>query len=127
MYPDDLVKKLWDSVMGIFILLSFILTPFNLAFRDYRFKNVQYSSFLYVIDAVFILDIFINFISVYEDYNKNLRTEFKEIAKNYYKTWLLVDIFSIIPFDLIFIYQIPFLKLSDSYNRILKCLKFFYI
>ena len=82
---------------------------------------------MYAIDAFYIVDIFISFISAYEGHNKNLHTDFKEIAINYYGTWLPVDVLSIIPFDLIFIYSIPFLNLSDSYNRIFKSLKFVYI
>ena len=82
---------------------------------------------MYVIDAVFIVDVFINFFSAYKDQNKNVRADLKEIAKNYYKTWLFIDLFSILPFDLIFIYGIPFLQLTDSYNRVLKSLKFYYI
>ena len=53
--------------MGAFILVSTLFTPYNLAFRDDRFKNYNYSNFMYAIDAFFIVDIFINFISAYED------------------------------------------------------------
>ena len=79
---------------------------------------------MYTIDAVFILDIFFNFISVYEDQYKVSHSDFYEIAVNYLKTWFFVDFFSILPFDLIFIYAIPFVGLCDSYNRILKSSKF---
>ena len=79
---------------------------------------------MYTVDAVFILDIFFNFILAYEDQYKVLHSDFKEIASNYLQTWFFVDFFSILPFDLIFIYAIPFVGLSDSYNRILKSFKF---
>jgi hypothetical protein len=92
--------------MGTFILASTILTPLNLAFPAYRLQSSKYSIFMYAIDAFYIVDIFISFISAYEGHNKNLHTDFKEIAKNYNGTWLPVDVLSIIPFDLIFIYSI---------------------
>jgi len=66
--------------MGVFIILSTILTPFNLAFRGYRFKNNSYSNFMYTIDAFFILDILINFLSAFKDKNQNLHSNFKEIS-----------------------------------------------
>ena len=79
---------------------------------------------MYVVDAVFIMDIFLNFISAYEDQFKVQHTDFYAIALNYFQSWMLVDVFSILPFDLIFIYAIPFINYSDSYNRIMKSLKF---
>jgi len=124
LYPKDRARIVWDNVMGIFIILSTILTPYNLAFRGLRFKSNSYNHFMYTIDAFFILDILINFFSTFEDQYQNLHSNFKEISKNYYKTWLLVDFFTVLPFDLIFIYAIPELELSDSYNRILKSIKF---
>ena len=54
--------------MGVFIILSSLLTPYNLAFRGLRFKNNEYSNLMYTIDAFFIVDIFINFFSAFEDY-----------------------------------------------------------
>jgi hypothetical protein len=113
--------------MGVFIILSTILTPYNLAFRGLRFKNSHYNNFMYTIDAFFILDILINFFSAFEDDYQNLHENFKDISKNYYKKWLFVDVFAVLPFDLIFIYALPQLELSDSYNRILKSIKFMQI
>jgi hypothetical protein len=69
LYPDDTAKLIWDNVMGIFIILSAILTPYNLAFRGLRFRSASYNNFMYTIDAFFILDIFINFITAFEDQN----------------------------------------------------------
>ena len=69
LYPDDTAKLIWDNVMGIFIILSAILTPYNLAFRGLRFKSASYNNFMYTIDAFFILDIFINFFTAFEDQN----------------------------------------------------------
>ena len=65
LYPNDRAKIIWDQFLAIYIFISIILTPFNLAFRDYRFKNPKYSNFVYSLDAVFIIDIFMNFISAY--------------------------------------------------------------
>jgi hypothetical protein len=39
LYPDDKIRILWDDVMGIFIFISLVCTPLNLAFRDRRIIN----------------------------------------------------------------------------------------
>lgn len=122
--PTDKFKITWNIIIGLFIFASSVMTPLNLAFPNYRVNNLGYSSFIYAIDGIFIIDIFINCISAFEDQYKILHTNFYEIIANYLKTWFIVDIISIIPFDLIFIYAIPFVGLSDSYNRQLKSLKF---
>jgi hypothetical protein len=82
---------------------------------------------MYFIDAIFIIDILINFISVYEDKNRVGYYSYKEIYNNYIQTWFFVDFFSILPFDIIFRYAQPQISLSDSYNRILKSIKLIYV
>jgi hypothetical protein len=82
---------------------------------------------MYFIDAIFIIDILINFISVYEDKNRVGYYTYKEIYNNYIQTWFFVDLFSILPFDIIFRYAQPQISLSDSYNRILKSIKLIYV
>lgn len=39
LFPNDRARIFWDAVIGIFILISTIVTPYNLAFRGYRFKD----------------------------------------------------------------------------------------
>ena len=38
---------------------------------------------MYTVDAVFIMDIFFNFILAYEDQYKVMHTDFKKISVNY--------------------------------------------
>ncbi len=78
---------------------------------------------MYFIDAIFTIDILVNFISVYEDKNRVGYYTYKEICNNYIHTWFFVDFFSVVPFDIIFIYALPYSNLSDSYNRMLKSIK----
>ena len=79
MHPTDALKITWDIIVGIFIIFSTILTPFNFAFPHYRVNNFKYSVFIYCIDAAFLIDILVNFVSVYEDKYGVGRYTLKEI------------------------------------------------
>ena len=52
---------------------------------------------MYVIDAVFIVDVFINFFSAYEDQNKNVRADLKEIEKTTIEHGYLLIFFQFYP------------------------------
>jgi hypothetical protein len=45
-----------------------------------------------VIDSIFLLDMVLTFFSAYYDNQNNLVTSWKQILKNYLKTWFLVDL-----------------------------------
>lgn len=64
------------------------------------FENIL--TFVRIIDALFVLDIFINFISAYQDAEYNVVDQRKEIAKNYLNSWFLLDLIAVVPFDLFF-------------------------
>lgn len=51
----------WDLIITICLLISCILTPFNLAFTDELEEVYWYVIFNYMIDLFFAIDIFINF------------------------------------------------------------------
>ena len=53
-------------------------------------------------DVFFLLDIFINFLSAYEDEHFNIIDDHKTIACTYLQGWFMVDVLAILPFDLIF-------------------------
>ena len=50
------------------------------------------------IDCLFIMDIIFNFITAYEDSDKNVEFRIGKIASTYVKSWFLLDSFSSIPF-----------------------------
>jgi len=84
-------------------LVTCILTPFNLAFGD-QLDNIEwYMDFNYAIDIFFAIDIFINFNSAMVNSRFEIIEDRKVIAINYLQSWFLIDLFSIIPFDIIFV------------------------
>ena len=54
-----------------------------------------------IIDIMFLIDIFINFISAYENEFYIIVDDKKEICCNYLKGWFSIDILAIFPFELI--------------------------
>lgn len=67
---------------------------------------------------VFCLDIILNFLTAYEDDNGELVANRKQIARQYLKTWFLIDLFSSFPIVLVQQYtnmnvtNLKFVKLS---------------
>ena len=61
-YPNDTWKILgWDVLISIVLLLTCVLTPFDLAFQAETDKMEIYVKFRYAIDIIFGIDILINF------------------------------------------------------------------
>jgi hypothetical protein len=54
-----------------------------------------------IVDVLFWIDIFINFISAYEDRAGLPVTNLKLIAKNYVQTFFFLDLIAVIPVSLI--------------------------
>ena len=79
-----------------------ILTPVRVAFIDDDSTIEQiwlYSDLVY--DVIFLVDIFLNFITIVELENGSSVTGRKEIAIIYLKSWFLVDLISSVPVNLI--------------------------
>lgn len=86
------------------ILFSVFTIPFNLAFPELQETSYNYNFVSRSVDVIFLIDIFLTFLKVTEkedELEDTLEDDLKTLAKNYIKSWLLVDIISIFPFDLI--------------------------
>lgn len=76
------------------------ITPFRVAFID-KDDNNWYTVDL-VIDFCFLFDVFVNSIAAYYKDEEVLVTSNKEILKSYAKSWMLIDIFTSLPYSLMF-------------------------
>lgn len=56
----------------------------------------------YVVDIMFIIDIFINFRTTYVDSSNEIISSPCRIAVHYIRTWFIIDILAAIPFELLF-------------------------
>ena len=102
-YPNDKFKIMfWDLLISVCLLITCILIPFNMAFSENLDAVTWYNIFLYIVDAFFVGDIFINFNTAVVKNEVHVITNRKTIAIEYIKSWFLIDVLSVIPFDIIF-------------------------
>ena len=85
------------------------MTPLSLAFPHLR-EDSNWTATVLIIDLLFLVDIFINFFSAYEDADLRIQDDRKLIAINYLKGWFNIDVIAIFPVEII-------LEISQGKNR----------
>ena len=115
-YPDSKLKNFWSFVSIFLLLYTSFITPYRICFLDS--VPGEFIVLEWFIDSFILIDIVINIFSVYvnEDGEQiaNLRKQFMI----YLKTWLLIDLLSIFPFQLF-----RFGSEGDQYNDLIKILR----
>ena len=135
--PESKFKSFWSITMVLVLLDTGIIMPFTTAFLDstgigiIELKEV-------VVDFVFIIDFFLNFLTAYYEQDI-LIVSFKKILASYLKSGLILDLFCSIPFSLILLLlnepifhkskMIKLMRLPRLYNllrfsRLFKLIKF---
>ena len=99
-YPDTIFSGLWQVLISIVLLISVFITPFNLAFENYS-TFPRYALFLNVIDALFYVDIFLNFFMVIDKEDGTFIDDRKELVMMYMKGWFSIDFAAVFPFDVL--------------------------
>ena len=107
-YPEDDSKAIWDLFITFVLLASCLITPFNIAFGSLQ-DSFEWIVINYTIDFFFFFDILVIFNSAFYDSEFVVVDDRRRIASEYIKSWLIVDILSIVPFDLL-------LKSTDNYE-----------
>lgn len=89
--------------MAICLLITCLIVPFNMAFSEELDQLNWFVQFSYIIDIFFAIDILINFNTAILKNDELLEVEDdrREIACIYLKSWFLIDLLSVIPFDLL--------------------------
>jgi len=99
-YPEHKYKGYWDLFMTLILVITCILTPYNIAFYSGNEPpGLKYT--ILSIDILFLLDIVIIFNTVIYNEEMEMITSRKAIAKNYLTGWFSVDLLAILPFDII--------------------------
>jgi hypothetical protein len=97
--PDSKAKTFWNITIALLLIYTATFVPYRTAFIDDG--SIFLQDFENFLDALFILDLFVNFLSAYEDQDKNTEVRLKHIATNYMKGWFLLDVVACIPFQLL--------------------------
>ena len=97
--PEGNVRMIWNFVVLVLLMYTACFVPFQTAFVD---EDTDLSKDLEtVMDTMFITDFFLNFLMAYEDRDKKIEVRLRYIAMNYLQGWLLVDLLSCIPFQML--------------------------
>jgi len=98
---QDSDKKIkWDIFVCFLLLFCVVVIPYRLAFsEDTNLWEIVY----YAMDFCFLLDIFVSFFTTIQDSGEmEMITDRKRIAIEYLTGWFTLDVFSILPIDVIF-------------------------
>ena len=101
LYPEDPHKVSWDLFITLILMISCILTPYNIAFIDDP-EPLHWMIINYTIDTLFAIDIIVIFQSCHYDDEFVIVENRWMIAKEYLKSWFIIDLVAILPFDVIF-------------------------
>ena len=92
--PNGNFNIVWDSIVNLFLLVSFILIPLVLASKLQMFDEVRWLEF--TIDVILLGDVIFNFFTAYHS-DIYLVTDSKRIALNYLTTYFIFDMVSSFP------------------------------
>jgi Ion transport protein len=97
--PEGKVRMCWNFVVLLLLMYTAIFVPFQTAFVE---DDTELSKHLETLmDSMFITDFFLNFLMAYEDRDKKIEIRLRYIAMNYLQGWLMVDLLSCIPFQML--------------------------
>lgn len=96
--PTNPFRQNWDKFTMMILLYVIFVTPFSIAFLDPPDPVVDV--FDRLVDAVFWIDIVLNFRTAWVDVEGHMCFEWKECAMKYATGWLFVDVISCLPYDL---------------------------
>ena len=99
-FPDDSFKVLWDIIIMFIMLYTVTITPYRVAFIEN--DSGFWLGLDYTIDCIFMCDVVINCFVAYKNNEEVLIVRHWPILKHYLSTWMLFDLASSIPFQIIF-------------------------
>ena len=90
------------------LIYATTVTPYRVAFVDN--ETTTWIIIDSIVDFFFFCDLVLNFFFAYYDEDEELIFDRIKIAKRYLKTWFIIDLIAIIPFN--FIYERDYSSLS---------------
>ena len=120
-HPDSKIILVLDIIITLCVIYDILYIPYYLA-HDKDFCGFNIFNYHIIIDffisIVYIIDLFINFIIAYYDFEEFLINELDLIALNYISSYFLFDLLSAIPFKFYFVFHEYYCKnfTSNHYN-----------
>ena len=88
--PIGFFKKVWDVLMVFILLYIATLVPYRTAFVDEESSGLM-KAFELTVDVMFVLDIFLTFLTPYERRDSSYEYKLKNIAINYLSGGFAID------------------------------------
>ncbi|KAK3233293.1 hypothetical protein CYMTET_56404 [Cymbomonas tetramitiformis] len=112
----------WDIVTIVLLTFTALVTPYEVSFCKTRYDALFYIN--RIVDVCFTIDILFNFFLPFKTAKGTYETSNFVVAKQYFTTWFLIDLVSIIPLETI----VPHLGFSGQTGnlklvRIIRLLK----
>lgn len=80
------------------LMLNVVLLPVAIAFY-YELDHPGWLTFSIISDLIFLVDIFMNFWTGLITEDNEVILDIKKLRRKYARTWLIVDVLSLLPFD----------------------------
>ena len=99
--PRDNFRLHWDALMALCVCYNCLIVPVRIGFSE-KSKWSPLAITDLVIDLLFLLDIFLNFHTGFDDAGYVLMDR-KLVRRKYLTTWFTFDLISSFPFDMLVI------------------------
>ena len=105
--PSSTFRRSWDILSLLLLVYVALFTPVQIAFYGETMSMCRWDEWVFVfildriVDAVFILDIFVNFRQAWLDPGGEVEFDPKTAARTYLQGWFMLDVVSVFPFDFI--------------------------
>ncbi|KAK3252858.1 hypothetical protein CYMTET_37867, partial [Cymbomonas tetramitiformis] len=100
--PENRHRQNWDLLLIVCLLNTAYLIPFRLSFIAQNEASLGILVFDWITDIIFMLDVFVNFVTSVEDNGGQMIREPKEIALRYLRGWFFIDLIAATPWDWFF-------------------------
>lgn len=97
-YPNNILKGNWDTLITLILIFTCMVTPYRIAFTEDG-DDVAWQIVNNSIDVLFLIDMILCFLSAYYTEEFELVEDRKVIAKNYLTGWFVIDFLAIFPFE----------------------------
>ena len=104
------------------IIFSGIFTPLRVAFLQ---EDLLSSGVEWFLDAVFLVDTVLNFVTAYFDRGESLIDNRRRIASNYLRSWFVVDLISVLPLKIFFRHSVTQMAKIARVHRVDRLIRTF--
>ncbi|XP_008111622.2 potassium voltage-gated channel subfamily H member 4 isoform X1 [Anolis carolinensis] len=103
-------KALWDWLILLATFYVAVTVPYNVCFTDTEDSLATARSTIVsdiAVEMLFIVDIILNFRTTYVSQSGQVIYEPRSICLHYVATWFFVDLIAALPFDLLYVFNVP--------------------